>query len=278
MGRNRACNAPGMKQTLVRSAFLSALVVILPGCVLINTALGVVGLLSSGPAQYAGAVYSVGEYTYEYAVNDKTPDEVVVEKVAWLFQTDEEPDAVHYADSTTIPSPRAEKSVEDRLQLAAGKASLQPHTSLTRVKLEPAQPQASTQVASNRQRPTPISSRAATMKKPASRTPIKQPVVATAKPVEKTHSAIQHTYIEHSPDPLLERITRMEQAFATAERMADHKPVQGIRYSVRTNEAGQTLTINGAWSIRHDVMQPPPSSSGDSVVQTTPQEGLEIIS
>lgn len=38
----------------------------------------------TGPLQYAGTVYSIGEYGYHLAVNKKTPDVVINEKLAAL--------------------------------------------------------------------------------------------------------------------------------------------------------------------------------------------------
>jgi len=276
-----------MKQTLVRSALITALVVILPGCVLINTVLGVVGLMSSGPVQYMGAAYSIGEYTYEYTVNDKTPDEVIVAKVAWLFGSDDEPEAVKYANNVPLPANIDRPISTPNINLASAKAVLRPERrtsapSLMKVKLTPA----------DTSTPSPIVVAAAT-KRQSKPQRVKRPTTRPVSPrtsVAQTRSpapAIQtlaststprHTYVEHAPDPLLERMTRMEQSFALAERMANHKPIKGIRYSVKTKEAGQTLTINGSWSIRHDVMQSPPDSENDSVLKTSPQATLQTIS
>jgi hypothetical protein len=77
-----------MKKTLCRSCLFTASLLVLPGCLVINAALSIAGLLGSGPIEYAGTAYSVGEYAYQYAVNDKTPDEVVEEKLA-QFMPDE---------------------------------------------------------------------------------------------------------------------------------------------------------------------------------------------
>ena len=77
-----------MKRTVCNCLFVAALVA-LPGCLAVNAMFGVLGLVTSGPVQYAGTAYTVGEYTYEYAVNGKTPDTVLGEKLAWL--TGDEP-------------------------------------------------------------------------------------------------------------------------------------------------------------------------------------------
>lgn len=52
----------------------------LSGCALIGPAVSLGGMALTGPLQYAGTVYAVCEYSYEYAVNDNTPDEVIENK------------------------------------------------------------------------------------------------------------------------------------------------------------------------------------------------------
>lgn len=49
----------------------------LSGCALIGPAIGLGSMAFTGPLQFAGTVYTVCEYSYEYAVNDRTPDEVI---------------------------------------------------------------------------------------------------------------------------------------------------------------------------------------------------------
>lgn len=66
------------------SLFLLAAATSLSGCLAVNMALGAGGLLLGGPVQYAGMAYSVGEYTYQYGVNGKTPVAVMGEKLAFL--------------------------------------------------------------------------------------------------------------------------------------------------------------------------------------------------
>lgn len=51
----------------------------LTGCAVVGPLLGAGGL-AFAPLQYVSTAYTIGEFTYEYAVNDRTPDEVVESK------------------------------------------------------------------------------------------------------------------------------------------------------------------------------------------------------
>ncbi|WP_316899209.1 hypothetical protein [Pseudodesulfovibrio indicus] len=48
----------------------------LPGCAVVAPLLSAGGM-AFAPLQYVSAAYTVGEFTYEYAANDKTPDKVI---------------------------------------------------------------------------------------------------------------------------------------------------------------------------------------------------------
>lgn len=48
----------------------------LPGCAVVAPLLSAGGM-AFAPLQYVSAAYTIGEFSYEYAVNDKTPDEVI---------------------------------------------------------------------------------------------------------------------------------------------------------------------------------------------------------
>ena len=70
----------------LRKAALNTLAVIfflamLPGCAVVGPLLSVGSFIGAAPLQYASAVYTVGEYTYEYAANDKDPSEVIEGKI-----------------------------------------------------------------------------------------------------------------------------------------------------------------------------------------------------
>jgi len=70
----------------LRKAALTTLAVIfllasLPGCAVVAPLLSVGGLAGLAPLQYASTAYTVGEFTYEYAANDKDPSEVIEGKI-----------------------------------------------------------------------------------------------------------------------------------------------------------------------------------------------------
>ena len=57
------------------------LAVLLSGCAVIGPLLSLGGAIGLAPLQYAATAYTVGEFTYQYAANDKTPAQVVREKI-----------------------------------------------------------------------------------------------------------------------------------------------------------------------------------------------------
>jgi hypothetical protein len=57
------------------------LTALLPGCAVIGPLLSVGGMVGLAPLQYASTAYTVGEFTYEYAANDKDPGEVIQAKI-----------------------------------------------------------------------------------------------------------------------------------------------------------------------------------------------------
>ncbi|ADU61576.1 hypothetical protein Daes_0556 [Pseudodesulfovibrio aespoeensis Aspo-2] len=65
----------------------------LPGCAVVGPLLSVGGMAGLAPLQYASSVYTVGEFTYEYAANDKDPGEVIQAKI----------DGVVTGDAFTLP-------------------------------------------------------------------------------------------------------------------------------------------------------------------------------
>ena len=71
-------------QTLSVKAIFTILVLslslgLLPGCAVVAPLLSVGGF-AFAPLQYASTAYTIGEFTYEYAANDKTPDKVLEAK------------------------------------------------------------------------------------------------------------------------------------------------------------------------------------------------------
>jgi len=53
----------------------------LPGCAVVGPLLSIGGMAGLGPLQYASTVYTVGEFSYEYAVNENDPGEVIEAKI-----------------------------------------------------------------------------------------------------------------------------------------------------------------------------------------------------
>lgn len=54
---------------------------LLPGCAVVGPLLSVGGMAGLAPLQYASTAFTVGEFSYEYAVNDKDPSEVIGKKI-----------------------------------------------------------------------------------------------------------------------------------------------------------------------------------------------------
>lgn len=73
---------------------LLLLLPILPGCMVVGAAVSVGGYALGGPAQYVGTAFSLAEYSYELAVNDKTPDLVLKDKVLEVVDILDGPDYV----------------------------------------------------------------------------------------------------------------------------------------------------------------------------------------
>ncbi len=59
---------------------------LLSGCMLLNAAITAGGYCMGGPLEYAGTAATLCEYGYEYAVNDKTPDDVLMAKFAFMLE------------------------------------------------------------------------------------------------------------------------------------------------------------------------------------------------
>ncbi|QJB56165.1 hypothetical protein [Pseudodesulfovibrio sp. zrk46] len=261
---------------MFKTILFASLAATLSGCVFINAMLGVVGLVTSGPIQYAGTIYSVSEYAYEYAANDKTPDEVIVEKVAWLIGEDEEPVQLAKTD-IAIPKP-PELDWDAELRMKAEQASLRKPTPimppLAKAKLET--PTMATP------KPTSHPARVATKAAPRKPARVKRTAPATPVPVVVAEAipTPSHTYIHHSPDPVQDRMNRMEHAFGRAEQMTGITTSQGIRYSLGNKKTGRTITaINGDWSIRHELMELPPQETPlKSSAEELPHSDLQVAS
>ncbi len=53
----------------------------LPGCAVVGPLLSIGGMAGLAPLQYASTAYTVSEFTYEYAVNENDPSEVIEAKI-----------------------------------------------------------------------------------------------------------------------------------------------------------------------------------------------------
>lgn len=241
LDRNGPCNAFGMRRSIPINALLLVLTLTLPGCLVINAALGVVGLLGSGPIQYAGTAYSVGEYAYELAVNDRTPDDVIEGKIAFLSGSEAlDPDiAAHKGAGYDHATAKAHVFEKEKIW----ESFQRPIPARLTPKKAPAmsRPQSSVVLAHNRSTQP-------------NRRPTQNRAIARQQP-----QPITHTYVERNPDALFVKLNRMRQAFPQAELAATRVPETGVRVHLQEMAADQSTTsygVNGSWSIRHTV---PPS-------------------
>ena len=255
-----------MKKTLCRSCLFTASLLVLPGCLVINAALSIAGLLGSGPIEYAGTAYSVGEYAYQYVVNDKTPDEVVEEKLAQLMPDEAGTNGegpVLVADASGAVAPENDAPLP-RL----GEPPPNPAVSA----LLPAEVHPVAEVSPPAARPDPVlpeqrvEPSVEVFSAPAARAPVRVASAKKSRPVaagpseRRTAPAAESPESAASgPDPLLTRLNRLELAFAQAERVSMSRPASGVRGVVSSHDAGQTGSgVSGTWSIRHPVMESAP--------------------
>lgn len=68
------------KTTYIKLAVLLCLA-FLPGCAVVGPLLSIGGMAGLAPLQYASTAYTVGEFSYEYAVNENDPGEVIEAKI-----------------------------------------------------------------------------------------------------------------------------------------------------------------------------------------------------
>ena len=250
-----------MKWKLCQSCIFTAAVLVLPGCLAINAVLGVLGYFGTGPIQLAGTAYSISEYTYEYAVNDKTPDEVIEEKFAWLLLPEGDLEISGYARATRksgISPPMDDIAPEMQLAKSPMEASQAVPLTPGKQKNEPALMTASLM-------PSPQIKPAAT--KPGrvehQRNIVKKTVAVSAVSIAKVvipKSTPQHTYVDRETDPLLAKLDRLELTFRQAEDIVSKEPSQGILLSAQSYPTPMAEQgISGSWSIRHRLMERPPS-------------------
>ncbi|MDC0336481.1 hypothetical protein OAN24_06285 [Pseudodesulfovibrio sp.] len=68
------------KATIINMAVLFFLA-FLPGCAVVGPLLSIGGMAGLAPLQYASTAYTLGEFSYEFAVNDNDPSEVIEAKI-----------------------------------------------------------------------------------------------------------------------------------------------------------------------------------------------------
>lgn len=263
-----------MKHRLIRNTLLMAAVLLLPGCLAINAILGVASFVTSGPMQLAGTIYSVGEYTYEYAANDRTPDEVFLAKFDWLELNPEEEAAplTGYAKAMRKTSmDGSEPFVRPALPLVAS-IKPEPGTSILSVsnKPDPSHKQTVSEPANHVSAAKTTPKRMVVATRGLARKPSPEPVVVAEAPRPA------HTYIEHDTDPLLVRMNRLEHSLNQAEQMTRR---QGTAHSLSIDQSEPGAGVSGAWSIRHTVMQhapytPAPAAQHIVVSAVTPPASI----
>jgi hypothetical protein len=263
---------------------------------------GVLGLVTSGPAQYAGTAYTVGEYTYEYAVNGKTPDTVLGEKFAWLTRDEPQPTVIlaeasqegapphgptpaaatplmaDGADSLTLRPGHGAPPETDRYDTvsltadggpAAGRPAL---PASPRARTAPARPAAATVTVAAAKR-TPAAAEATTEAAAVEPAASSRASAATA-----PRSGIINSF--SGTDSLAARMDRMESTLAQAERILLREPDQGVIYPASRNDdprGSDTAGISGEWSIRHPVMQPGPGQPGIAVRPGIPTTAEAVL-
>lgn len=70
----------GFFKATVSASCVVALALFVSGCAVVGPALSIGGLAGLAPLQYISTAYTIGEFTYEYAANDNTPDMVIENK------------------------------------------------------------------------------------------------------------------------------------------------------------------------------------------------------
>ncbi|QGY39658.1 hypothetical protein GM415_05845 [Pseudodesulfovibrio cashew] len=226
---------------LVPAILVTAVLPALSGCLLISGLLGGIGLVTTGPLQYAGTAYTVAEYSYEYAVNGRTPDEVLEAKVEFLFG-EEEPPA---RPAPTLTAGATEVALPSLPPLAA-EAEVPGPVILAETLPPP--------IVRKERTPLPSPAKTIAVRAMPRTTPKAAPRVPRPTRVAKSRPEPHFTYVSHRPDPLRSRLDRLEQGLAEAERIAMASPETGVRCSAGHRDAGQTGTeVSGSWSIRHPV-------------------------
>ena len=241
-----------MKPKLLATLCLLAGLTSLSGCLAINAALGLFSFIGPPAAQLAGAAYTVTEYSYEYAANDRTPDQVMLAKIDWLIGADEEsvPARKPFRE-VALASPRTHVPA----LLQSDRPDLEP---LFELASHPVMAAGFTVVAEETETAaveTPVRVRAV-----AQPTGLEEAVVVVAAEPEIPVRA----YVYRLADPLMNRMNRMESGLPQAEAMLLSQG-DGLRLSMPCPDGEPcSLGVSGSWSIRHPVMAPAPVQSTGS--------------
>ncbi|WP_207262923.1 hypothetical protein [Desulfovibrio sp. Huiquan2017] len=236
-----------------RNLLILAAATILPGCLAVNAALGVLGAVGPPAAQLAGAAYTVAEYSYEYGARGRTPDEVFLAKFDWLRKDVKEPDPAAFAGAL-------------RRTVAPQKAmNAHPPALVAQVASTPAPAPRATRRPAAAGRHAPV-------------VPARDRVTAPVRKASTPRRALPvHTYAAYTPDPLLVRLDRLENGLAQAERLYLSAERGGLRLSVPPCDGDPCAQgVNGGSSLRLPVMRtapaafPPPPASGREPGQSAP--------
>lgn len=77
----KRCARVALRKATYISLAVLFLVVLLPGCAVIGPLISIGGMAGLAQLQYASTAYTVGEFSYEYAVNDNDPGDVIEQKI-----------------------------------------------------------------------------------------------------------------------------------------------------------------------------------------------------
>ncbi|OIQ49730.1 hypothetical protein BerOc1_01655 [Pseudodesulfovibrio hydrargyri] len=230
---------------------------ILPGCLAINAALGVLGAIGPPAAQLAGTAYTVAEYSYEYGAHGRTPDEVFLAKFDWLANDGDEPDPAAFAGALSV----AVADAGDMTGPVAGPVA-EPAAESTAV-AEEGQPVRAVRKASSAKTKRKIApvQRTAGLRVIAAEVAAGPTFSEPVRIVAARRSAPVHTYVPHAPDPLLARLNRLENGLAQAETLYLSQSADGLRLSVPPRDGDPCAQgVNGGSSLRLPVMRTAPAS------------------
>ncbi|CCH49596.1 hypothetical protein [Pseudodesulfovibrio piezophilus] len=233
-----------MKHLFVRNTFFAVAILVLPGCMILNATLGVVGLVSTGPLQYAGTAYTVGEYTYEFAVNDKSPQTVFQDKMNWLLgPTPASPPENKKIRKSPPLSPEAPLHKPPAVISSSNSLLFTPPSLALPVSLRN-EPTNHTQIISTHNTDSKM------MTKDERSVLQKVPESVIQKPRDTPPS--HRTFMRRPLNPLFEKINKLEHCLALAERVVRLEPEHGVRLSVNApNEKHPRSGVNGSGVVRY---------------------------